>query len=324
MNGGAPRATQRTIGRPACPGSPQAGVGLPEMLVALGLGLAVTLAASAMLLLANRDFVHHAANTRLDDGGRYALELIARAVRQAAWSDLESGAPPADGDAGIGGLDNRTLPRMGAGFGGALAAPDAVRGSDVLAVHFGGLGSGSGDGSVVDCAGFAVGGGEPGWSIFYVGVADDGETELRCKYRAQSGNWNADAIVRGVDSFQVLYGIDTGDPRDGIADRYLNASAVRALDAGMALEGATPAEQAQDLRRKTHWKRVATVRVALLLHGEARSRAGAPPVRYQLFGTPAEAGDPGTVVDEATLPVALRLRARRLFEQSVQLRNQDG
>ncbi|HEX8603779.1 MAG TPA: PilW family protein [Pseudoduganella sp.] len=318
------RATDRSPCSPQVPACRQAGVGLVEMLVALGLGLVVTLAASAMLLLANRDFVHHAASTRLDDGGRYAQELIGQALRQAAWADLEAGAAPADGDAAIGGLDDRTLPRLGAGLAGALSPAAIVRGSDVLAVHFGGLGSGGGDGSVVDCAGFAVGAGEPGWSIFYVGVADDGETELRCKYRGQSGNWNADAIVRGVDAFQVLYGIDTDEPRDGIANRYLDATAVQALDGAMALDGATPQEQARDLRRKTHWKRIAVVRVALLLHGEAHSRAGSPPVRYQLFGAPAGPGDTGTVVDEAALPVALRLRARRLFEQAVQLRNRDG
>lgn len=301
-------------------GRAQAGIGLAEMLVGLALGLFVTLAASAMLLLANRDLVHHAAHTRLDDGGRYALEQVSQALRQAAWADLESGLSPADGEPGIGGLDDSTLPRMAAGLEGALPG-SAVHGSDVLAVHFGGFGNAGGDGSMVDCAGFAIGAGEAGWSIFYVGVADDGETELRCKYRAESGNWNADAIVRGVDSFQVLYGLDTTG--DGLADRYLNATAIRALDATLVLAGATPAERASDLRRKTHWKRIAAVRFALLLHGEAHSRAGSLATRYRLFGE-AAGDEPGTTVDEAALPGPLRQRARRLFERSVLLRNRDG
>lgn len=298
----------------------QAGIGLPEMLVSMALGLFVALAASAMLLLANRDLTHQVAGTRLDDGGRYALESIGLALRQAAWSDLDGAASPADADAGIGGLDARTLPRMAPGLDGALVAGN-VQGSDVLAVHFGGLGAGGGDGSMVDCAGFAIGAGEAGWSIFYVGVADDGETELRCKYRAQSGNWNADAIVRGVDSFQVLYGLDTDQPADGVPNRYLNASGIRALDAALVLAGATPQQRAQDLRRKTHWKRVTVVRVALLLHGDAHSHTGAPPVRYHLFGIPAGLDDAGTVIDESTLPGPWRWRARRLFEQAVLLRN---
>jgi type IV pilus assembly protein PilW len=297
------------------------GIGLPEMLVALALGLVVALAATATLLLANRDFALHAANARIDDGGRFALELIGQALRQAAWADVEGGAPPPEGAPGISGLDNRTLPRTAAGVAGAQPA-GAVQGSDVLAVRFGGLGDAGGDGSMVDCAGFAVGAGEEGWSIFYVGIADDGEAELRCKYRAQSGNWSADAIVRGVDAFQVLYGLDTDG--DGIPNRYVNAGAVGALDAGLPLVGATPGERAQDLRRKTHWKRVVAVRVALLLHGEAHSNTGMRPVRYRLFGDAAGADDPGTLVDEAVLPEPLRGRARRLFERSVLLRNPGG
>ncbi|TWI44354.1 type IV pilus assembly protein PilW [Pseudoduganella flava] len=299
----------------------QRGIGLVEMMVALVLGLLVTLVASAMLLVANHDFVNHGANARLNDGGRYALEAIAQALRQAAWADLEGTLPAADGDAGVQGLDARTLPRMAAGTTGAQPLPG---GSDVLAVHFTGAGTVAGYGSVIDCAGFAVGTAEPGWSIFYVGTADDGETELRCKYRSQSGNWNADAIVRGVDSFQVLYGLDTSDPPDGIPDRYLNATAIAALDGALVPSGATAAERAQDLRRRTHWKRVAAVRVALLLHGEAGSRTGTLPERYDLFGGTGPPDDAGTVIDEALLAQPLRLRARRLFEQTVLLRNRDG
>ena len=65
--------------------------------------------------------------------------------------------------------------------------------------------------SIARAFGVAVPHDEPmrrGWSIFYVAANGDGEAELRCKYRGASG-WGADAIVRGVDSFQVLYGVDT-------------------------------------------------------------------------------------------------------------------
>ncbi|WP_338758634.1 PilW family protein [Massilia sp. METH4] len=299
----------------------QGGIGLAEMLVALGLGLVVALAAAAMLLVANGDFAQHAASARIDDGGRYALELVGQALRQAAWTDLDAGTPPPDGDAAIAGLDNRTLPRMAAGMEEASPAR-TLHGSDVLAIRFAGSGTDGGDGSIVDCAGFTVGAGEAGWSIFYVGTAGDGETELRCKYRGNSGAWNADAIVRGVDSFQVLYGLDTD--ADGIPNRYLNATAVHALDAALPLSGATHQERALDLRRKTHWKRIVAVRAALLLHGEARSRAGSLPVRWQLFGGRVDPDDPGTLVDEAAMPEPLRLRARRLFDTVVLLRNRDG
>lgn len=314
MSGALTRAMAGTLGR-------QRGIGLAEMMVALVLGLLVTLAASAMLLVANQDFINHGANARLNDSGRYAVEFMAQALRQAAWADLREGVPAADSAAGIAGLDARTLPRMAAGLNGALPG---LNGSDVLAVRFTGAGAAGGDGSIVDCAGFAIGDGEPGWSVFYVGVAEDGEAELRCKYRAQSGNWNADAVVRGVDTFQVLYGLDTSATPDGIPERYVNATAIAALDADLVPEGATPAEQAQDLRRRTHWKRVTAVRIALLLHGEQGTRPGTPAVRYDLFGGAGPPDDAGTAIDEAALPEPLRLRARRVFEHMVLLRNRSG
>ncbi len=297
------------------------GVGLAELMVALAVGLLVTLAAAAMLLVANTDFRHNSAHARLDDGGRYALELAGAALRQAAWADLEAGMAPApDDEASVAGLDAASLDRTSPGLSGVRPA---VNGSDVLALRFAGSGSGGGDGSVLDCAGFAVGEGDRAWSIFYVATGDDGETELRCKYRGDSGNWSADAIVRGVDSFQVLYGVDLDSPRDGVPNRYLNASGIDGLDAALVLAGATEAERAQDLRRRTHWKRIVAVRMALLLHGESGSRAGSRPVRFDLFGQPLR-GDEGTTIDEAALPEPLRLRARRVFESAVLLRNGEG
>lgn len=306
-----------------------AGVGLVEMLVALTIGMVVTLASAAMLVTANGDYLHHGATVRLNDGGRYAIELIGQALRQSAYADAaEPGgaAPPAEEGAGIDGLDAHSVTRTGPGIADARAS--SVNGSDVLAVRFGGAGTGAGDGSIVDCAGFAVGASQQGWSIFYVAPGDDGEAELRCKYRTDSGGWSADAVVRGIDSFQVLYGVDTDTPVDGVANRYLNATAVRALDDALIVAGASAAERERERRRQSYWHRVVAVRVALLLHGESGTRIGDAPMAYDLFGSDytaaAQGGDPGTRIDEAALPAPMRARSRRLFEAAVSLRNRAG
>jgi len=299
----------------------QRGFGISEVMVALLLGLLVTLTASAMLVGAGGSFQHHAAHARLNDNGRFALELIGQALRQGSFVNLDEGAAPDDAsEPMVGGFDAATVGRSSPGIG--LAQGGAVNGSDVLALRFSGSGGGSGDGSALNCAGFAEAySSSPAWSIFYVAVSEDGEAELRCKYRGD-GNWSADAIVRGVDSFQVLYGLDTDTPADGTPNRYLNASAIRALDAALALDGGTPAEQAADLRRKTHWKRVASLRVSLLLHGERNSRQSPEDMVYHLFGPAYDApGDEGTVLDEGRWPADLRQRARRLFEASYAVRN---
>lgn len=305
----------------------QAGLSMVELLVALALGLLIVLAASAMLIYANRSFAAQAQAAAIDDGGRFALELIGRSARQTAFIDLAGDSAPeqaAMGPARVAGLDDATLTGNAAGIDGAAAGARnaAVNGSDVLALRFSGSGDGpDGDGSVLSCAGFAVAAREDGWSIFYVGAGTNG-AELRCKYRADSG-WNADAVVSGVDSFQVLYGLDTDTPLDGLANRYLNASAIRALDAAMPPEGDTPAEVERQRQRASAWKRVASINVALLLHGRERAPDDRAPAAYGLFGDgyPGATSDKGSVVREAALAPELRYRERRLFSATITLRN---
>jgi type IV pilus assembly protein PilW len=296
----------------------QAGLTLVEMLVAMAIGLAVVLAAARLLGLANGAYAAQVEAAALDDAGRYALDIVGRAVRQASYADplqLDLSAPVDVLPARLAGLDARSLGSTSSGIDIPLAA--VANGSDVLAMRFPGAGGGAnGDGSVLNCAGFAVASGEEGWSIFYVAKNGDGEPELRCKYRGAS-NWSADAVVSGVDSFQVLYGLDTDTPRDGAANRYVNADAIRALDAAYA------GLPAQERNRHTWWKRVVSVRMALLLHGTRTIRHGGGEGVFQLFGPVHAASlgesDLGTVVREATLPDGLRRRERRLFTMTVAL-----
>lgn len=299
----------------------QAGLTLPEMMVAIAIGLAVMLAAARLLELANGAYAAQVESAALDDAGRYALELLGRAVRQAAYADpmqLDLSAPVDVLPARLAGLDARSLGSATAGIGVPLAA--VANGSDVLAVRFPGAGAGAGaggDGSVLDCAGFGVAAGEEGWSIFYVAKNADGEAELRCKYRG-AANWSADAVVTGVDSFQVLYGLDTDTPRDGAANRYVNADAIRALDTALGA-GLPP----QEFRRRTWWKRVVSVRIALLLHGARPTRRERADEAFQLFGASYASGeaerDEGTVLREDALPDGVRRRQRRLFSATVAL-----
>jgi type IV pilus assembly protein PilW len=296
----------------------QAGLTLPEMMIALAIGLAVVLAAGRLLGLANGAYAAQTDNAAIDDAGRYALEVLGRAVRQAGHADplqLDLSAPVDALPARLAGLDAHSLGATTPDIAVPLA--DVANGSDVLAVRFPGAGAApAGDGSVVDCAGFAAAAGDEGWSIFYVAKNADGDAELRCKYRG-AANWSADAVVSGVDSFQVLYGLDTDTPRDGVANRYVNADAIRTLDAALA------ALPAQERNRQTHWKRVVSVRIGLLLHGARPARPIGANREFQLFGAAHAAdaadADEGTVLREATLPDALRRRERRLFSMTVAL-----
>ncbi len=300
----------------------QRGLSVPELMIGLTLGLLLMLAAFTLLAAANAAYVAQIEAASVDDAGRFALAVIERAVRQAAFVDWEvqgSGAPDPFAPAAVRGLDAASL----SSEADALDAPRAavVNGSDVLALRFGGAGRGNGDGGATTCAGFSVGAGQEGWSIFYVGVGAGGETELRCKFKG-ANNWSAEAVIAGIDSFQVLYGID-GDGQPGVSGkRFLNATQIDALDAALAVSGANDAERLRERARLSWWKRVVSVRVALLVHGARHSQQKGAPAVYRLFGAAySGAADAGTLIDHEALPPNLRQRERAMFGTTVALRN---
>lgn len=276
------------------------GWGAIEFLIAIALGLVVTLLASGLFVASGSNYRHHSQSVLLNDGGRYALSAMAQAIRQAGYVNWDRDtAPLAYTDASIDGLDDASVSRSSDGI--SVPLPAVANGSDVLAVRF----TGADDGASINCAGFAVPADARGWSIFYVAADAAGEPELRCKYRGTSG-WGADALVRGVDTFQVLYGVDTDTPLDGVPNTYLRAAAVSAASA---------------------WNNVCSVRLALLLHGESNTRADTVGRRFDLFGKPYADGHPedvGAQVLESSLPEPQRRRARQLFSMTVMLRNRDG
>ena len=302
----------------------QRGLSLVELMVAVAIGTLVTLLAVTLLISAQTSYVAHTEAARVDDAGRFALSVLERAARQtglADWDEAQVANANATGALPIMGLDAASLSSDSAGINNPR--PAAINGSDVLALRFAGVGSAEGDGSATTCAGFSVGRGQEGWSIFYVGASAKGEPELRCKYRGNN-SWSAEAVVGGVDSFQVLYGLDTDTAPDGQANRYLNASAINALDAALALDGSSEDERMRQYLGKTHWKRVTSVKVALVLHGAQRSKIVGAPAAWHLFGeaySNAAVGDTGVRIDQAKLTPALRERERRVFSSTILLRN---
>jgi type IV pilus assembly protein PilW len=304
----------------------QRGLSIAELMVAIAVGTLVMLMAAGLLVSANAAYLAQVEAAAIDDGGRFALEIITRAARQAAfvnWERDEAAFDQGTAPARIGGLDAHALARGTDGISDPLA--DTVNGSDVLALRFAGSGAApGGDGSVVSCAGFGVSEQEDGWSIFYVGRNGAGEAELRCKYRGQS-SWGADAVIGGIDTFQLLYGLDTDSPADGVANEYVSASVLDARDAALVLAGADGAARERERRRRSHWKRITSIRVALLIHGTRQTRRGLEPRVFDLFGSAYSAGfggqDPGVQMLEQRMPDELRQRERKMFASTVMLRN---
>lgn len=306
----------------------QQGLTLIELLVASATGLLVLAAGAALLLSSKAAYIAHDEHGRLQESGRHALLLLSRAARQAGYEPWDQPVGPllnlSSLSAAVSGLDARSLKAATAALEQPLGA--GVNGSDVLALRFFGSGTGAGDGSMLNCAGFAVSASDDleqgrGWSIFFVGKDQSGEPELRCKYQGRT-SWNAEALVRGVETFQVLYGLDSD--ADGLPNQFLNASALDRLDQAPDAAGTEPGPDALAFNQRTLWKQVVALKLSVLM----RSGTGMPPRaprQHALFG-PAYAAaqgaaDPGTLIDERALPLAERSRLRQVFSTTVYLRN---
>lgn len=311
----------------------QSGVTLVELMISMTIGLFVVAAATAMLVSTKSGYLLQDGDAQLQATGRYALETFARVVRQAAYenwdaSDNEQAVADSVG-AALGGLDARSLKSNTNGMDSPVMR--SINGSDVLAVRFFGSGSGGkADGSMSNCAGFGIAaaasknmeGDSRGWSIFYVAEDATGEPELYCKYQGANG-WTSQAIARGVESFQLLYGLDTD--ADGLPNSFVSAAAINAMDGALVLVGADASALAADMNRKTYWKKVVAIKVALLVRGPHSTHAERPATEYDLFGkdyaNAFAATDKGVRIREADLPKSQRGKLRRIFATTIYLRN---
>jgi type IV pilus assembly protein PilW len=310
--------------------SAQIGMTLVELMISLCLGLIVMLAGSTLLLASKSSYVTLGEVAQLQDTGRYALEVIARAVNQTSYINWDKEDAPIMTETAnspdINGLDSHSLNSTTPNIQSPIQR--SINGSDILAIRYLGSGSGeNGDGTVLNCAGFGVSDVQSieaveegrGWSIFYVAADSTGEPELRCKYRGKS-SWTSEAIARGIESFQVLYGIDTD--ADGLPNKFISASAIDELDSNLILTGPNAVAREIELRKKTNWKKVVAIKVALLIRGSQKSRTDALSNKYELFGAQySTATDNGTLIKEENIPIKERNRLRKLFQQTIMLHN---
>ncbi|MEA5098214.1 MAG: PilW family protein [Burkholderiaceae bacterium] len=328
----------------------QRGLTLVELMVSIVLGLMVVLAATALLVSSKSSYTTQDDESVVRDAGRYALENITRSVRQSAFVNLDTETVANSGtlqapitmtstmSANLKGYDGKTLISDSSATltDSDVTSDGVVNGSDVLAVRFFGVGNkttGSinkdGYGSIVDCAGFGVSAptsqttadADRGWSIYYVAKDATGEPQLRCKYRGESSKgygWSSESIVRGVESFQVLYGVDTDN--DKIPNQYLTATQIDALDAAAAKDN-----PGKTLNEYTYWKKVVVIKVALLMRGEKNVQGDTSTMVFDLFGkaySDANASnDTGSHIEVSKLDAQVKKRVRKLFETTIQYRN---
>lgn len=304
----------------------QAALSLPETMLSIGLCMPLVLGAVSLLCTSvNEQSLSHQ-TLLMEQEAQYALNLIANVAQLAGHHDPLTIAPL------------HTQPRLQGMDDATLAARTAIEagrsgpgpfGSDVLIVRFSG-GKASGY-SPLNCAGMPVHSGDAGatgagdlaaddqgYSIFYVARGPGGEYELRCKYRTPGG-WDSEALVQGVGSFQVLYGLDRDG--DGLPEQFLRAGAITdEISSGTSGTSGTPGASGTSL-----WNRVVALRIALLLHSTQRVQQPLTPVTWNLFGDAYSMHhasiDRGTQLSDEDFTGALRYRLRRNYEQLIFIRN---
>lgn len=298
-------------------------------MISIALGIAVVLGITGLVVSSkSAQSMQNDANN-INDTARFALDNISRSIKQAGYVNFDQEDAPfihvENSSPSIMGFDAGSLSSTDYGIDLPLTKPNKSNNfSDTLALRFFGSGI-STDYTILNCAGFGVPAPKKqdqveqgqGWSIYYVDNDVDKEPALFCKYSTNSSDSASDnktkfstqAIARGVESFQVLYGITSGYPT-----QFLSAQQITALDSTIP---------ATELKQKTHWKKITAIKVAMLIRGAEDSNLDPPTTStstYHLFDE-SYSNDKGTQINAADIPPSLRNRLRKVASTTIQLRN---
>lgn len=285
----------------------QSGLSLIELMVALALGLVLMVGVLQVFLTTRQTYANSEAMTRLQDNGRFALEMIANSARHAAYTD-----PRALSESGL------STPQ--------LAGLDCEN-QNGIKVPGGVVCSSDGGGNLSDSVGFAL---QPPLTdgvrrdclgnsdLNNDGVVDDNDNSiviinhfaiippdtitdpsnprpaaLGCHaWSVTAGTWvggvsGLQPLVEGIDSLQVLYGVDENGGATRSPTRYVSADNVG------------------------NWSDVLAVRIAVLANSVSTLTPSPPNRNYVLLdAAPLAANDLGN--DN---------RARQIFSTSINLKN---
>lgn len=204
----------------------QAGLTLVELMVALVLGLLLSLAAIQLLLTNQRTFSVQDAVTSVNQDGQMVLRYIAADVRNAGrGSQIEGFVQPvvlnlsannAEGEAvsfqstdgGSGGNDTLVV---------SYLATSACQGADLTA------GGATPEGEIIVNS----------YSVIDGSLWCSSLRQVGSSFQALSPE--AVELISGVESFQVLYGVDGNLNNEIGATKYVKASALAAADSVVAI-----------------------------------------------------------------------------------------
>lgn len=325
----------------------QQGLTLIELLVAMGLGLLIALAAASALVVARQGFSNVDAASQLRDNGRFVQDVLQRIGVQVGFKSLQYAATTRaastkgvtdNPEPNIYGRNNESRTSNNAWYEGASRANGSVAyGSDILVLRFqtstATESSPAADGTMIDCMGIAptaipAARDDRLISILHVGIGADGEPALMCSRSTTGGApYDTQPLVSGVENFQVLYGVDGVAPgnttvpiataADSVPERYLRADQLTVTG--------------NDLATYANWQRVRSLRIGLVLRGAPGSALDRTSQTFYPLGSAkaspsgaigsafASSSDPNT-----TFTPAADGRLRQVVTFTVHLRNFQG
>ncbi len=295
----------------------QRGLTMMELLVSLVLASLITLAAVALYTVAGSSHRTIDAAQELQDSGRFVLEVIGQDARQAGYQNYAQ----RDGSGNentrrfvatsypaVRGFNNAKVASPGNISDDGATNNGGYNNRDSLALRFHGSSqlndASKPDGSMIDCQGIAqnypANGDDVALSLFWIKTDSTGEPALQCISRGNPASAtlsrNTQPIVKGVETFQVMYGLD-GDG-DSVPEKWVSAQNV------------------------ADWQQVAAIRVGFVIRGTPGSSQGASanaadntlyPLGKEFTGSNTETGLVFTPPNDG--------RLRRAFNATYKLRN---
>jgi type IV pilus assembly protein PilW len=185
----------------------QLGYTLIELLIAVTIGLLLTVLVSQVFVGSRRAYATTDDLSRMQENMRYTHDLLGRSVRMASYMSSPSNVPV--------GFDSYT-----GQFDGASAAVIGADGTsnnpDKITLQY----QGTADGATIDCLGAVVPENTVATNILTVETVN-AVPSLTCRKAAAD---NPTVLVTDIDNMQILYGEEING--DFNADRYVPAASV--------------------------------------------------------------------------------------------------
>lgn len=189
------------------------GFTIVELMVALAIGLALTVVIAQLFLGSRQTFRTTDDVSRMQENIRFTYQLLTRTIHLAGYKTSPNTR--------VEDIFNAATPVLAGAEGATAAAPDT------FTVRFQGSSNGPGaaDGTVVDCLGRPVGAGVMSTNIFTLQVGANGANALFCQSLLDGAAAQGPSeLVSDIETMQVAYGVDTDN--NLVVDSYVPANLV--------------------------------------------------------------------------------------------------